>query len=65
MFRLVRFVKEFVVYVVLGIYAYVTLREGAEDKVTKIIEELRALIKKQIAAYAIPDHILVCVTTLM
>lgn len=40
-----------------GIYAYVTLKEGNNIEAEKFKEEIKNLVKKQIASYAIPDII--------
>ena len=43
-----------------GIYAYVTLKENLEAiNEETIINELKLLVKKKIAAYAIPHRFLV------
>ena len=42
---------------VVGIYAYVTLKDGVETPEEKIISELKAAVKKQIASYAVPEMI--------
>ena len=39
----------------LGVYAYVTLKEGVKESKEKILEEVKALVKKQIAPYAVPE----------
>ena len=40
-----------------GVYAYITLKEGYDDKVSVIEMELKKLAKKKIAKYAEPDFI--------
>ena len=45
-----------------GIYAYVTLKEYDLDETTdEIIDELKGMVRKQIAGYAVPEMIQVCV----
>ncbi|XP_071810457.1 acetyl-coenzyme A synthetase 2-like, mitochondrial [Asterias amurensis] len=40
-----------------GIYAYVILREGVSESDEDIIKDLKILVRKKIAAYAVPDEI--------
>ena len=42
---------------VLGVYAYVTLKEHTEDKPEEIKQELRAMVKKSIGGFAVPEII--------
>ena len=46
----------------LGIYAYITLKEDITESEEDIIKQLRALVKKKIAGYAVPEIVQVCVT---
>lgn len=42
-----------------SVYAYVSLKQGAEYDESTLIRELKALIKKTIASYAVPEEILI------
>lgn len=38
-----------------GIYAYIILKENVTESEAEIEAEMRALVRKKIAAYAVPD----------
>lgn len=38
-----------------GVYAYVTLKEEVQKTNEEITEELKALVKKQIGSFAVPE----------
>ena len=40
-----------------GVYAYITLKDHVTQPVDEIIGELKSLVKKQIAGYAVPEMI--------
>lgn len=42
-----------------GIFAFISLKEGTNKSESDLDAELKQLAKKAIAAYAMPDHILV------
>ena len=46
-----------------GIFAYVVLKESSKFEETIITNELKAMVKKQIASYAVPHLFLVNLTT--
>ena len=43
----------------LGIYAYVILKDGVTDSEEEIKKDLIQLVKTQIGSFAVPQHILV------
>ncbi|PIK38701.1 putative acetyl-coenzyme A synthetase 2-like, mitochondrial [Apostichopus japonicus] len=42
-----------------GVYAYVILKDGITEPEDQIIEELKAMTKKKIAGYAVPEVVLI------
>merc|ERR1712025_310159 len=38
-----------------GVYAYITLKEGYEDKVSQVEMELKKLVKNKISGFAVPE----------
>uniref|UniRef100_A0A915I1S8 acetate--CoA ligase n=1 Tax=Romanomermis culicivorax TaxID=13658 RepID=A0A915I1S8_ROMCU len=42
-----------------SVYAYISLKQGAKYDESTLIQELKALIKKAIASYAVPEEILI------
>lgn len=47
-----------------GIYAFVILKDDVVASVETIAEDLKALVKKKIAAFAMPNQFLVSIYTL-
>lgn len=43
-----------------GIYAFIVLKDGFNEKEEDIVKEAKELVKKNISSYAIPQHIQVC-----
>jgi acetyl-CoA synthetase len=44
-----------------GIYAFITLKDSALQKEMEITTALQALVKREIAAFAVPDYFLVII----
>jgi acetyl-CoA synthetase len=42
-----------------GIYAFITLKDNVEQKEAEIKIALKALVRREIAAFAVPDYFLV------
>ena len=42
-----------------GVYAFVILKNGVNEKEEEVIEGLKELVKKKIAAFAVPNAFLV------
>ena len=47
----------------IGIYAYVILKDGVDDDEQVIEEDLKKLIKTQIGSFAVPQQILVSISS--
>lgn len=43
-----------------GIYAFVILKDNVEASIESIAEDLKNVVKKKIAAFALPNEFLVC-----
>ncbi|XP_076058289.1 acetyl-coenzyme A synthetase 2-like, mitochondrial isoform X2 [Oratosquilla oratoria] len=43
-----------------GVYAFVTLKDNIEEEQAVVLDELKKITRTKIAAYAVPDVILVC-----
>ena len=43
-----------------GVYAYIVLKDDCTESYEDIVKDLKALVRKQIAAYAVPELIQVC-----
>ena len=43
--------------VLVGIYAYVTLKDDITEPQDQIIQELKDIVKQKIAGYAVPEMI--------
>lgn len=44
-----------------GIFAFISLKENVKEAEGLIISQLKELVKKQIASFAVPDYFLVCI----
>ena len=49
--------------ILLGIYAFVILKDGIMANVGSIAEDLKDIVKKKIAAFALPNQFLVIIIT--
>lgn len=44
-----------------GIYAYIILKDNVEVSESEVVEQLKALVKSKIVAYAVPNRFLVSI----